>query len=219
MSVASKVRRSAVQFAKACGLVLRFAADRDFAEIFEIAQESFPFPANWAFVRKNRALYKTDIRQKNVDGILRIVVAQHIRESFLAGYCYYQLRDGGDIYIVELAANPSKPEHKIRLTGSLLLCFALEEALAHHCQGLATLNIVAHGSNGVPNQLPDTGRGSHQFYERFGYKWLVGTMGYRMTRRKPMPNSRWMAAEIHEAANRTERYLAEKISLKSASNI
>lgn len=207
---------STLRLSKACGLVIRPVEDADFAQILEIAKTSFPIPENWATERKNRVLYEPNIQREMVDGILRVVVAEHIRDSFLAGYCYYQLRNNGDVYLVELAASPPQPEHKIRMTGSLLLCFALEETLANQCHGQATVNIVAHGPDEVPAGLADKWRNSEQFYERFGYKRQEGVVGYRMTKTKPAPNSRWMTADIHEVATRAIRYLAAEISDKSA---
>lgn len=176
--------------ARSLGLYLRAAEAKDFARITAIAFNSFPLPLGLFDDPNDLAHYCPDFASTSDYGEIHVVVAE-TATSAVVGYCFYQLRHGGDIYLQELAANPPAGQDKCRGAGTAMLAYALVNGVECGYSGPATVNILCEHRVCVPAL---SWRDPVPFYEGLGYV-ATKAIGYRASGLARDPADTWMTGD------------------------
>lgn len=194
--------------AKRTGLTLRAARPQDFTAIREIAIASFTVPQWLTECEENLAHYNSCWPRETPFGPVAVAVAASATGS-LAGYLYFQLRTGGDLYLKELAAIPPHPADFTPRAGTFLLGYALELAADLAWPGRVTLNVMALQRHTVRPSTSQRGwRDPADYYSKFGFSHDPGSSSYTSTGTERRPRDTWMVAEIATALENVVGYLA-----------
>lgn len=151
-------------------MTIREAEKADFSTIKRIAVASFPVPVGWADRPDRSSHYGPSFCCANDFGVMRAIVAVPSERATPVGYCLYQVRNDGDVYIYEIAANPPNPEDKLRRAGSRLLRHVVSEALSRPIRHRVTANVSAlYRATFIPRLFHKTWRDPLPFYSRLGF--------------------------------------------------
>lgn len=208
-----RLRDCILDAARSRELVLRPGAEGDLPEILAVACASFRTPSGWTDCQDNVRRYEPGFADScREHGRVRIDVVANARGR-ISAYAYTQLRDNGEVYVIELAAWPPDRADKLLGAGELVLAFALCRAhLQDGCQS-TTLNLV-HGSEPDPEgpeyrSLEDLLR----YYGRVGFEVVTGARGCLADGSPRDPEDVWMRGDLCDVLAK----LVERIERAQAS--
>lgn len=188
------------QASRARGLVVRLACNEDFPDIKRVARSSFPVPVGWVDQPERSSHYLPTFCCRNDYGVMKAMVAMRQGSPRMSGYCFFQIRNDGDVHLHELAASPPAPCDRVYKTGSLLLAGVVSQVLGWQHRKNVTANVAAlYRSTFTPLFFQRFWRDPLPFYLKHGFTAHERYKhGYCFDGTVRDPSDSWVSAKVDD---------------------